>query len=456
VERYAVNMATDNSKLKSLISGLPTEPWPDKSVFPPEVPQGWFHIGNERILKAVLNKRTKLVVELGSWLGLSSHWILSLARNTHLLCIDHWKGSLEHQDKGYDLQTLFEHFQSNLWENRDRVHPLKMDTIEGLEFLKELGPDVDMVYVDASHDETSVTSDLDKVRQICPNAVICGDDFGAWEGVTQAVKKVEDRRLWVDTFAYRLDKIRARREKVITSVHYNRAPYTKMSLEYLAKCDGIEDYLLQIFMEPVSEGVASNDDVLLAIHDFDACEVELFINPRVYGCTNNTLQALKRGFELADFVIHLEDDILFSKDALKFFEFCNKRYKDESEVLTVGAYNQSQTDESLSEITRIEYFVPWGWATWKDRYEAWMKSLVLNTHSWDVCFSRSPPQTLCNILPVFSRAQNIGAHGGTHVPNPEWHAANQAVKCWAGEFPDLSVRNFWEGSKDEKLFKGFK
>jgi len=451
-------MAKDNSEVQRLLVQLPVEPWPESSPYSSEhPPKGWFYPTNERILKSILNKRTRLVVELGSWEGASAVWIRALAPNAGLICIDHWEGlkglhgipdEASSRSSDPEEEDTLGKFQSNLWERRENIHLLKTTTLQGLEILERmgLGPYVDVVYVDAAHDEVSVTKDLEKTRQVCFNAVICGDDYGNWPGVTKAVNAVKDRRFWADQNAYRLDKIRQRREKVITSVHYNRAAYTKKSLEYLAKCDGIEDYLLLVFMEPLSEDVASDDEVLRAIHDFDACEVELFINPRVLGCNNNTLQALRRGFEITDYLILLEDDILFSRDALKYCEFCDRRYKEEPEVLTVGLYNQRSVKvERVNEIIRYEGFSSYGMATWKDRYEAWMQSLVLDPgKSWDVSWSLSAPGPLCHLIPHFSRAQNIGAHRGVHVPSPQWHAENVEVKCWAGDFPELSVREFRE------------
>ena len=63
-----------------------------------------------------------------------------------------------------------------------------MTTTEASKKMKETRTQVDLVYVDASHDEESVYRDLCNWFPFIKNhGVICGDDW-KWEGVKKAVK----------------------------------------------------------------------------------------------------------------------------------------------------------------------------------------------------------------------------------------------------------------------------
>ena len=65
-------------------------PWPDTM---PEVQpddHGWFQDCNARLLRRFLGPRTRLIVELGSWLGKSARFMLAAAPRATVICIDHW------------------------------------------------------------------------------------------------------------------------------------------------------------------------------------------------------------------------------------------------------------------------------------------------------------------------------------------------------------------------------
>src|SRR4051812_22659948 len=74
-------------------------PWPgEKPVIsaPIENP-GWLGEGTDRVLARSLSDETRLVVELGAWLGMSTRFIADLAPNATVISVDHWRGSSEHQ-----------------------------------------------------------------------------------------------------------------------------------------------------------------------------------------------------------------------------------------------------------------------------------------------------------------------------------------------------------------------
>jgi hypothetical protein len=132
---------------------------------------------------------TRLVVELGAWLGLSTRFLADHAPNATVVSIDHWLGSPEHraqsQFRGM-LPTLYEAFLAACWEYRGRVIPLRMTTLQGLQTVADFGLAPDLVYVDAEHSFAAVSAELELAGSLFPGARLVGDDYD-WPGVARAV-----------------------------------------------------------------------------------------------------------------------------------------------------------------------------------------------------------------------------------------------------------------------------
>lgn len=180
-----------------------SHPWPEsKPAVQPRMQDGWLRDKVQRALAAHLSADTQLVVELGSWLGLSTRFISDCAPNAAVIALDHWRGSEEHQSRPEFRQLLpelFETFLANCWEYRERIHPLRMDGSEGLRLLAQHGVIPDLIYLDADHSYAAVRRDFELILELFPNAVVVGDDWD-WTGVSAAVTDVaEVRKLQVDT-----------------------------------------------------------------------------------------------------------------------------------------------------------------------------------------------------------------------------------------------------------------
>lgn len=140
------------------------------------------------ILKKVPNEC--IIVELGSWLGASTRFLLQQKPDGFVIAIDHWKGSPEHNnvpDFQSRLPRLYETFLVNCWQYQNRLIPLKMTTVEGLEVIYKSQIRVDFIYVDAAHDTESVLRDIRLCFEYFPSAVLTGDDW-SWPTVRKAVE----------------------------------------------------------------------------------------------------------------------------------------------------------------------------------------------------------------------------------------------------------------------------
>jgi GT2 family glycosyltransferase/SAM-dependent methyltransferase/tetratricopeptide (TPR) repeat protein len=157
-------------------------PWPAAKPNAP-IPTdklGWFKESPRELIRQEVNSETRLVVELGAWLGLSTRFIADLAPQARVVTIDHWQGSREHAEDpacAAMIPTLFHTFVDMNWEYRDRILPLRMMTAEGLHTIADYGLHPDVIFIDADHAYQSVSADLRLARQLFPQARIIGDDY---------------------------------------------------------------------------------------------------------------------------------------------------------------------------------------------------------------------------------------------------------------------------------------
>lgn len=129
-------------------------------------------------------------VEIGSWKGRSAAYLAVEIHNSNkpikLICVDTWKGSVEHADMDcIKNDTLYTEFLNNLDPVKHIVSPLRLSSLDAAKTFND--ESLEFVYVDASHEYEDVKADLaawyPKVKQ---GGVFAGHDF-MWPGVYQAV-----------------------------------------------------------------------------------------------------------------------------------------------------------------------------------------------------------------------------------------------------------------------------
>ena len=165
-------------------------PWPAESPGLPEDFFGWLGDDTQKMLRRQIPGDAKLIVEVGSWLGKSARFILRLAPQATLVCIDTWLGSSEHYRAPvarHWLPTLHKQFLSNLWQYRERVVPVRATSSVGLDVLRLLDIRPDSFYIDGSHEAVDVRRDIGLAAALNPAAAIVGDDW-KWPTVRQGVQ----------------------------------------------------------------------------------------------------------------------------------------------------------------------------------------------------------------------------------------------------------------------------
>ena len=136
--------------------------------------------GASEILNHELSDDTRLILELGSWLGHSTRFIAERAPNAVVVGIDHWCGSPEDRRdpaRKAMLPKLYETFLGLCWDYRSRLIPLRMTTLQGLRTVAEHGVKPDLIYVAESHGFESVAGELELIFHLFPQAVVAGGNY---------------------------------------------------------------------------------------------------------------------------------------------------------------------------------------------------------------------------------------------------------------------------------------
>lgn len=183
---------------------------------------GWG--GDSPIFKRLIKEiRPRNIIEVGSWKGQSSitmgKAVKSLGLDTKIYCIDTWLGSIEfwckmasntHTDlkQKHGYPQIYYQFLSNVVHNNleDVIFPLPMTSLTGSKYLKVKSIISELIYIDASHEEEDVYSDILSYWPLLDNeGIMFGDDFNK-SGVRNAVKRTEkklgvkfqtDERFWI-------------------------------------------------------------------------------------------------------------------------------------------------------------------------------------------------------------------------------------------------------------------
>lgn len=167
-------------------------PWPkDQPCHRPQW-HGWLAGPTADALRTQCPANAQLIVECGSWAGLSARLLLELAPQATLICIDHWCQTPEQiaplappPEAVPLLPIIYDIFCTNHWENRHRIIPVRLDSCEGLSLLASLGLKPDFIYLDSNHSTEYLLQEL-RLCEPFPGARIVGDDF-THESVRTAV-----------------------------------------------------------------------------------------------------------------------------------------------------------------------------------------------------------------------------------------------------------------------------
>lgn len=181
---------------------------------------GWMDTCLLDVVKSALVSRSDdgrqvVVVEVGSWKGLSTSAIAMLCKQlghggARMVAVDTWLGAPEFWTWGFEdpsrggslnrvhgYPSVFYTFTKNIkaMGHDDVVAPLPISSVQGADVLGSYGCAADVIYIDASHEHAAVLADLAAYWPLLkPGGTMVGDDYTAcWSGVISAVNEFAHR-----------------------------------------------------------------------------------------------------------------------------------------------------------------------------------------------------------------------------------------------------------------------
>lgn len=224
--------------------------------------------------------------------------------------------------------------------------------------------------------------------------------------------------------------------KVITMTVFRRPHYLKQVLDALSCCVGIKEYTIVISIDPAPD--PSVKDIIRAmLTKICFCKCIYSFNATRLGMNKNTHKALDSGFGLSNFIVHLDDDVLLGPDALQYYEYCDRKYRNDIKVFSVTGTNNNKCElaDDYTKISRRQWFTSWGWGTWRDR---WTEvgganySWGTDKRSWDSYLNRITRRERYEIYPLLARSKTIG-EVGENTPSVNFFNKYCLISSWSGD-----------------------
>jgi hypothetical protein len=204
-------------------------------------------------------------------------------------------------------------------------------------------------------------------------------------------------------------------KKTLTISGHRRPDYFARVLEALAGCEGASEYAVTAVLDPAAETA----ELAQIAHGHG---ITVHVPGQHLGCGAAIRHCFRLGFEASDYHVHLEDDTVPSPDALRWFEWAGRQAG--PMTLTISGYNQHGGEAGAETYAFRRWFTPWGWATWRDRWEKYLEP-AWDTSFWDGGVQRVRDNLgMGELFPRVSRIQNIGATRGTFCPSEDFHREN--------------------------------
>lgn len=152
---------------------------------------GFFGFGKIYDEIAINCNNSSLIVEIGSYYGRSISYLLTrlheLNKTPTIVCIDHFKGSEEHDQKDY-----YEEFKKNIASLEIPISIKTMAISSDIACKTFMNQSVDYLMIDASHKYEDILNDITIWKpKVKPGGIISGDDYD-WPGVKKAVHESLD------------------------------------------------------------------------------------------------------------------------------------------------------------------------------------------------------------------------------------------------------------------------
>lgn len=222
--------------------------------------------------------------------------------------------------------------------------------------------------------------------------------------------------------------------KALFLTAYNRPQYFEEVLKSWSSVRGIESWDIYVSIEP--NAFALEQMSLVYEYFPEHPEVEIVINPQIYGVLHNPWVGFEHLFmeRNYDFVVRGEDDLVVSADILEYFDYASSKFQNNPKVAAIVAFTPEDGTDS-AQIRVTDDFSPWVWGTWYDRWEGLLGPTWDHDYStyngspgnqagwdWNINTRIYPAHGLRSVVPTRSRVHNIGVTG-THAIASDYYTS---------------------------------
>ena len=139
------------------------------------MPQGWISTEEGLAYRALVQRAGPRVVEVGCWRGKSASYV---ARVCGLTCVDHFAGSSDQYDAAYRETLATEDIRAAFEAHAEILGGVRLLPIPSLEAASQFSEgSLDLVFLDASHDEAAVRDDIAAWRpKLRSGGILAGHD----------------------------------------------------------------------------------------------------------------------------------------------------------------------------------------------------------------------------------------------------------------------------------------
>ena len=152
---------------------------------------------------------------------------------------------------------------------------------------------------------------------------------------------------------------------------YNRPEHTRKTLESLEKNDLAKESELFIYADGPKEKVSNEcleniKETRKIIYEKQWCgKVNIIERDKNMGLANSVITGVTEIINKLGKVIVLEDDLLLSKNFLKYMNDALDKFENEANVMQISGYMFPVEIQGENDAFFLPFTTSWGWATWK-------------------------------------------------------------------------------------------
>lgn len=156
---------------------------------------------------------------------------------------------------------------------------------------------------------------------------------------------------------------------------YNRPSHAVRLVESLMNCELSKESELFIFVDApksyaTNEDIAKNTAVIEFVNSISHFKkLTIFKYEFNKGVDKSIMYGVSKIINLYGKVIVLEDDLIVGSFFLKYMNWALDTYSNDKRIYTVNGFMFPLEYKGGNDVILLPYSSPWGWATWKDRWD---------------------------------------------------------------------------------------